>query len=284
MAIKVMTRVWEDGPDDRTETLVLLCLADHANDKGECYPSLGRLTDRCRLSRQGLCGVLDPLEKKGWIDRDSGGGRGNSTDYYIQLDRFEKESFENESGVGDSSKKGSSQVDSSSGPENSQADSENSQAGKKKGQVDSENSQAGKAKQSSSLDGNRHGTVKEPSSEPSESAREAETRKEDGGAREESSSYRDDYRDHPAVEAHKEFFGGVSLRQGQREKIVRVVGEEIEEWTDTLEFWQLNGYRPRSIGKQLNKFQQDSDRPTSTANAPASGKARPGAFGQYARG
>jgi len=75
----------------------------------------------------------------------------------------------------------------------------------------------------------------------------------------------------------------VSLRQSQREKIVRVVGEEIEEWTDTLKFWQLNGYRPRSVGKQLKKFQQDSDRPPST-NTPTSGKARPGAFGQYARG
>jgi len=125
MAIRIMTKVWDDGPDDRNETMVLLALADHANDEGYCYPGLDRLQQRCRLSRQGLCNIIDRLEQKGWIKKKSGGqGPGTPNEYWIQLSRFER--------------------------------SDKGQAGSKKGQ-------AGKEKGSSWLDSNHQGTIKEPS-------------------------------------------------------------------------------------------------------------------------
>ena len=128
MSIRYMTKVWDAGPEDRTETMVLLALADHANDDGRCYPSISHLADKTRLSRQGLCNALDRLEDDGWISRERGGGRGNPTHYTLQDQRF------------GASPKQSSQVDGKNDV-NSQADTVNSQADQDK--------------QSTSLDGNR---------------------------------------------------------------------------------------------------------------------------------
>jgi len=130
MSIKLMTQVWEHGPEDQTETMVLLALADRANDEGtSCYPSLTEISQRCRLSRQGTVNVLDRLDENGWIERERGGGRGNPTRYHLNADRL----------------KGSSSLTD----KNSQVEQENSQA-------DRQNSQAETDKQSSWLDGNHH--------------------------------------------------------------------------------------------------------------------------------
>jgi len=126
MSIKLMSKVWEHGPEDKTETLVLLALADRANDDGtSCYPSLDEITNRCRLSRQGALNVIDRLEENGYLTKQSGGGRGNPNQYRLHPNAL----------------KGSSSLDGFS--------SEKGKADKQKGKAD-------KAKGSSSLDGNRH--------------------------------------------------------------------------------------------------------------------------------
>ena len=155
MAIKVMTQVWENGPQDKMERFVLLALADHCNDEGHCYPSLDLLQKKCLLTRQGLCNVIDRLEQKGYIVRQRGGGKGNPTNYWIQLDSLRPQP--------------KSQVDKS------QVDQSNSQ-------VDTRKSQADQEKESSWLDGNRQGTTKEPSK-----------KRESAPAREEALSVIDDY-------------------------------------------------------------------------------------------
>ena len=170
MAIRVMTKVWDEGPDDRTETIVLLCLADHANDDGKCYPSITRIAERCRLSRQGTMNALGRLEDDGWITKHSGGGRGNPNHYTIHLGRFDK---------------GSSSLD---GKEDLKG-----QADKEKGQADKEKGQADKDKGSSSLDGNRQ----EPANNRKGSARTREGGDEQG---EEKNQDRTRDEDPPGVE------------------------------------------------------------------------------------
>lgn len=84
MSIKLMTKVWEHGPEDRTETMVLLALADRANDDGSsCYPSMADVAQRARLSRRGAQKVIQRLESKGYLSINQGGGRGNTNDYQL---------------------------------------------------------------------------------------------------------------------------------------------------------------------------------------------------------
>lgn len=78
-----MAQVWELeglGPNDR---LVLLCLADHADDGGTCYPSVPRIMARTGLSDRGVQKALKRLEGVGMVSVRHGGGRGNSNSYTI---------------------------------------------------------------------------------------------------------------------------------------------------------------------------------------------------------
>jgi len=89
-------------------------------------------------------------------------------------------------------------------------------------------------------------------------------------------------KDHPAVEAHQEFFPAVTLRQMQREKIATTV-DDLDLWRQVLEEWALNNHRGRSIGRQIQKYhedQRDANRPDDDrdrdANADRGGSQRDG--------
>lgn len=47
-----------------TELLVLLALADHADQDGICWPSQNRLSERCKMTRQTINRLLKGLEAK----------------------------------------------------------------------------------------------------------------------------------------------------------------------------------------------------------------------------
>ena len=50
MSIRIMAAVFESKTLGPTERLVMLALADHADDDGKCYPSVLRLCERTGLS------------------------------------------------------------------------------------------------------------------------------------------------------------------------------------------------------------------------------------------
>lgn len=90
MSIKLMTRVWEHGPDDRTETMVLLALADRANDDGtSCFPSVAEVSQRSRLSRRGTQKVIRRLEEKGYLTVDENSGPGGTNNYQLHPAQLE---------------------------------------------------------------------------------------------------------------------------------------------------------------------------------------------------
>lgn len=86
MSIKVMSRVWAQSSRKDGELLVLLALADFANDQGECWPSMPVLAHKARLTERQVRRVLDKLAEAGEIRRiRSTGGRNKRTRYSITL-------------------------------------------------------------------------------------------------------------------------------------------------------------------------------------------------------
>ena len=72
MSIKLMSAIWDlDLP--RTETLIMLALADLANDDGYCAPDMTKLARRCRIDRGSLAGWITKLERAGWLTVREGG-------------------------------------------------------------------------------------------------------------------------------------------------------------------------------------------------------------------
>lgn len=68
MSVKVMSWVWENSPNQGGELLVLLGMADHANDAGErIFPSVESLGKKARLSRRQVQRILRKLEETGQI-------------------------------------------------------------------------------------------------------------------------------------------------------------------------------------------------------------------------
>lgn len=81
MSIEQMTRVWKMDKTDLppTQTLVLLALADHADDAGICQVSARTLATMICRSRPCLFRALAALEDRGLLERapryDKRGGR-----------------------------------------------------------------------------------------------------------------------------------------------------------------------------------------------------------------
>lgn len=71
--------------------LVLIKLADNANDKGECWPSYQHIADQCECSKSAVRNHIDALEDMGLLKRENrigvNYGKGNTSNvYYLNLD------------------------------------------------------------------------------------------------------------------------------------------------------------------------------------------------------
>jgi DNA-binding MarR family transcriptional regulator len=90
MSVKIMARVWAHSQRKDGELLVMLALADFANDAGESWPSLEVLAQKARLTKRQVCKVLDKLQAAEEIRRErSTGGRNRRTRYFIVLNPTE---------------------------------------------------------------------------------------------------------------------------------------------------------------------------------------------------
>jgi hypothetical protein len=84
MSIRVMTSVWDDARTQaHSELLVLLALADWANDEGHCWPTICALASKARLSERAVQQILGRLTATGRIRRIQGGGRGRANQYQV---------------------------------------------------------------------------------------------------------------------------------------------------------------------------------------------------------
>lgn len=79
-----MSVVWQDAKEYREgPLLVLLALADWANDEGWCWPSVPAIAAKARLTERQVYNVLAGLQRDGVIVKKSGGGRGKATRYQV---------------------------------------------------------------------------------------------------------------------------------------------------------------------------------------------------------
>lgn len=87
MSIRVMTAVWDRAQYEEGTLLVLLALADWADDKGgHLFPSIAELAKKSRLKERQVYNVLRRLREDGVITVSGGGGRGRRTQYQMHLD------------------------------------------------------------------------------------------------------------------------------------------------------------------------------------------------------
>lgn len=71
--------------------LVLIKLADNANDKGECWPSYQHVADQCECSKSAVKGHINSLIDMGLVSKENrlgvNNGKGNTSNvYYLMLD------------------------------------------------------------------------------------------------------------------------------------------------------------------------------------------------------
>lgn len=74
-----MTKVWDEALElQGTPLIVLLCIADHAQDEtGEAWPSIARICHRTRRSERSVYEALQVIEDAGWVERVARPGRSN---------------------------------------------------------------------------------------------------------------------------------------------------------------------------------------------------------------
>ena len=85
MSIRVMALVWERPDLDPYERLMMLSLADHADDEGVCFPSIARLCARTGMKERGAQTVLKRLAEKGHLRVEMNAGRKGTNRYIITL-------------------------------------------------------------------------------------------------------------------------------------------------------------------------------------------------------
>lgn len=75
MSVRVMTAVWALDLGD-SQKIVLLALADSANDEGHCWPSMTSLVRKCSKSERTIQGVIKQLVDAGHLTRREVLGKG----------------------------------------------------------------------------------------------------------------------------------------------------------------------------------------------------------------
>lgn len=82
MSIKIMSEIWESDlpPTDR---FVMLSLADHADEHGQCYPSIARLSKRTGFGERTVQNAVKRLVSGGYLVVSANAGRGGANLYSI---------------------------------------------------------------------------------------------------------------------------------------------------------------------------------------------------------
>jgi hypothetical protein len=85
MSIKWSGMVWHNSQQTGSALLVLLAIADHANDDGICWPSVARLARMARVSERQCQRLISQLVDAGELAVERGGHGPKSTTVYRML-------------------------------------------------------------------------------------------------------------------------------------------------------------------------------------------------------
>ncbi|CDH22137.1 conserved hypothetical protein [Xenorhabdus bovienii str. kraussei Quebec] len=90
MSMSLMVRAMSTKVGNPLRKLVLIKLADNANDKGECWPSYQHIADHCECSKSAVRSHIDSLIGMGLLIKENRlgnhSGKGNASNlYYLNL-------------------------------------------------------------------------------------------------------------------------------------------------------------------------------------------------------
>jgi len=79
MSVRTMARVWDCSQHSGTELLMLLAIADFADDDGRAYPAVGTLARKCRMTARNANRLLNGLKASGELEiKGNEGPRGTN--------------------------------------------------------------------------------------------------------------------------------------------------------------------------------------------------------------
>lgn len=100
MSIRLMSKVWESEQLSGSLLLLLLALADHANDQGVCWPSVKTLAKKARLKERQTQYLLRELETGGYLRIEQrGAGRGHCTHYIVHVPKWLQQKVQSSAGI-----------------------------------------------------------------------------------------------------------------------------------------------------------------------------------------
>lgn len=86
MSVRTMARVWEHSAHSGSNLLMLLAIADFADDDGRAYPSVPTLARKCRMKTRNANKVLVALRASGELDIVHGKGPRGTSVYRVKVD------------------------------------------------------------------------------------------------------------------------------------------------------------------------------------------------------
>ena len=85
MSVRTMARVWADSTHAGTDLLMLLAIADFADDEGNAYPAVPTLAKKCRMSTRNANFILTALKASGELQVRANEGPKGTNRYRIVL-------------------------------------------------------------------------------------------------------------------------------------------------------------------------------------------------------
>lgn len=84
MSMELMVKAMKTKVGNPLRKLVLIKLADNANDQGECWPSYQHVADQCEISRRSVMAHITALCEAKLVNKEvrKGGPKGNSSNMY----------------------------------------------------------------------------------------------------------------------------------------------------------------------------------------------------------
>jgi hypothetical protein len=86
MSVRILSSVWDRAQYEGPAFVVLLALADWADDEGRCYPSITKLARKARLGLTATKSALKRLRSDGVLDVETAGNSKTSNRYRLLVE------------------------------------------------------------------------------------------------------------------------------------------------------------------------------------------------------
>lgn len=85
MSIRIMSLVWDKSKHKGSALLLMLAIADHADDNGKCWPGMSSLAKKTRMGRRNVVKLMERIEASGEIIVEKRGNQSASNRYRVNV-------------------------------------------------------------------------------------------------------------------------------------------------------------------------------------------------------